>query len=104
MVLRVMLLVFPLITGMRDTRMISIPIACICWAIINGRIVEGFDTGDKGRNPEPERTIMGPAVSGDSMVVIVLMKRENTFIVKTVFPVKNNPRYTKYLPKDKNKK
>lgn len=68
----------------------------ILWAIANGRIVEGFDTGEKGRNPEPERTIVGPAISGEFCVVIVMLKTEMRFIVKTVFPV-DNPRYAKYI-------
>lgn len=68
----------------------------IVWAIANGQIVEGFDCGDKGRNSEPERTIVGPAMSGNFAVVIVLMKTPKRFIVKTVFPA-NGPRYTKYL-------
>jgi hypothetical protein len=75
----------------------------IVWAIANGHIVEGFDSGDKGRNPEPERTIIGPAMSGDWAVVIVLMKTANRFIVKTVFPAKNNPRYSKHISKVGNK-
>lgn len=69
----------------------------ILWAIAHGQIVEGFDSGDKGRNPEPERTLVGPAVSGDYCVVVVLMKTSSRFIVKTVFPVNKNPRYTKYV-------
>lgn len=72
----------------------------IFWAIAHGRIVEGFDSGDKGRNPEPERTIVGPAMSNDWIVVIVLMKTAKRFIIKTVYPVNGNPRYTKYLPTD----
>ncbi|MGV2967269.1 DUF4258 domain-containing protein [Paenibacillus sp. AGC30] len=70
----------------------------IVWAIAHGQIVEGFDSGDKGRNPEPERTIVGPAMSGDWIVAIVLLKTDKRFIVKTVFPVNDNPRYTKYIP------
>lgn len=69
----------------------------IVWAIAHGKIVEGFDSGEKGRNPEPERTVMGPATSGDWIVIIVLMKTDKRFIVKTVYPVNNNPRYTKYI-------
>lgn len=69
----------------------------IVWAISNGQIVEGFDVGDKGRNPEPERTIVGPSMKGDQIVVISLMKTDKRFIIKTVFPVGTNPRYTKYL-------
>ncbi|GKS12797.1 hypothetical protein YDYSY3_37970 [Paenibacillus chitinolyticus] len=70
----------------------------IVWAIAHGKIVEGFDSGEKGRNPEPERTILGPALSGEWTVVIVLMKTDKQFIVKTVFPVKGSPRYSKYIP------
>lgn len=70
----------------------------IVWAIANGKIIEGFDSGGKGRNPEPERTILGQAMSGDWIVLIVLMKTAKRFIVKTVFPVNTNPRYTKHLP------
>ncbi len=70
----------------------------IVWAIAHGKIVEGYDSGEKGRNPEPERTVMGPATSGDWIVIIVLMKTDKRFIVKTVYPVNNNPRYTKYIP------
>ncbi|MFX3639849.1 MAG: DUF4258 domain-containing protein [Candidatus Pristimantibacillus sp.] len=69
----------------------------IVWAIVNGQIVEGFDSGDKGKNAEPERTIVGPSMSGDWTVVIVLMKTSKRFIVKTVFPVGSSPRYTKYI-------
>lgn len=69
----------------------------IVWAIAHGKIVEGFDSGEKGRNPEPERTVMGPATSGDWIVIIVLMKTDKRFIVKTVYPVNNNPRYMKYI-------
>ncbi|OME78620.1 hypothetical protein BK120_23055 [Paenibacillus sp. FSL A5-0031] len=76
----------------------------ILWAISKGRIVEGYDSGEngrngsnKGRNPEPERTIVGPAVSGDYCVVIVLMKTGTRFIVKTVFPA-DRDRYTKHIP------
>lgn len=72
----------------------------ILWAIANGNIVEGFDTGEKGRNPDPERTIIGPAVSGNWAVVIVLMKTGKKFTVKTVFPV-DRERYSKYVPTDK---
>ncbi|QQZ64619.1 DUF4258 domain-containing protein (plasmid) [Paenibacillus sonchi] len=68
----------------------------ILWAIAQGKIVEGFDSGEKGRNPEPERTIVGPSISGEFCVVIVLMKTSKRFVVKTVFPL-NNPRYEKYL-------
>lgn len=70
----------------------------IVWAIANGEIVEGYDSGERGRNPEPERTIIGPSISGQWAVVIILMKTGNQFIVKTVFPV-DRERYSKYIPK-----
>lgn len=69
----------------------------ILWAIAHGQIVEGYDSGTKGRNPEPERTIVGPAMSGEWAVVIVLMRSGKQFIVKTVFPA-DRERYTKYIP------
>lgn len=75
----------------------------IFWAISHGEIVEGYDSGDngrhgsnKGRNPEPERIIVGPAVSGDYCVVVVLMKTGTRYIIKTVFPA-DRDRYTKHI-------
>ncbi len=69
----------------------------IVWAIANGEIVEGYDFGEKGRNQDPERVIIGPSISGTWCVVIILLKTEKQFIVKTVFPV-DRARYKKYLP------
>ncbi|WP_336788365.1 DUF4258 domain-containing protein [Paenibacillus sp. MMO-177] len=69
----------------------------IFWAISHGHIVEGYDSGDRGRNPEAERTIIGPAVSGNYCVVIVLIKTATRFIIKTVFPA-DRERYIKHIP------
>ncbi|MCC3378392.1 DUF4258 domain-containing protein [Paenibacillus farraposensis] len=67
------------------------------WAISNGFIVEGYDTGEHGNNSEPERIIIGPALSEDWCVVIVACKLDNHYVIKTVFPV-DRKRYRKYLP------
>lgn len=69
----------------------------IFWAIAHGRIVEGFDRGEKGLNRDPERTIVGPAMSGDWAVAIVLIRNGKTFLIKTVFPA-DRERYTRYIP------
>jgi hypothetical protein len=69
----------------------------IVWAISQGQIVEGYDSGQKGRNPQPERTIVGPSMKGDWAVVIVLLKSDKNFIIKTVFPA-DRERYAKYIP------
>lgn len=69
----------------------------IVWAIAHGDIVEGYDSGENGRNLEPERIIVGPAVSGNWAVIVCLLKSGKQFIVKTVFPA-DRKRFTKHIP------
>lgn len=71
----------------------------IYWAISNGFIVEGYDIGDNGNNSEPERIIIGPALSEDWCVLIIVLRLDNHFVIKTVFPV-DRERYRQYVPRD----
>lgn len=69
----------------------------IVWVIVYGKIVEGYDLGEKGRNFEFEWIVMGLVIFGDWIVIIVLMKIDKCFIVKIVYLVNNNLRYMKYI-------
>lgn len=68
----------------------------IFWAIMNGRIVEGYDIGGHHGNRDPERIIVGPSLKEPWIVIAVALRLNSHFIVKTVFPV-DRARYMRYV-------
>ncbi|MFB5268185.1 DUF4258 domain-containing protein [Paenibacillus enshidis] len=71
----------------------------ICWAIMNGRIVEGYDIGERNGNKDPERILIGPSLKEPWIVLAVVLRLDRHFIIKTVFPV-DRERYQRYLEND----